>query len=545
MQSGRLAIVALLILLALMLPAAFAEAGAPYPYRLVWVWGNLDDSEGTGADLAAAPRFVQLVDVLQSMNVNGLVLPVNPAGAQFGRQLRQLRATSEILAKHGIGTYVYLHYAPPEEPSSPKNLKNCPYSLEFARRWNDLADKLFAGVPLLKGYVIKGTGYERIPGPTGCKCAVCSSKTEQEKVLKAISVLSESVRKHRGVIFYRTWMTGALQDKEYRLFAPLSGKLPDNVFLVSKIGYGDFGIKEIPHPLFGHVQPASQHIAEFQVFGEYRGRTYNPCEMVTNWGKWMRTNKDKIGGMIGDVVIGKDSLDHPLNMVNWYAFGRYAADPDASAEKIINEWSEKTYGKKAAHVVADVVKRTSAATWELMYFRGIWVQQHSWLPTPHYLDTRLRGPWVDLQRDPKLIGWGRPLDVFPAEEAAQYARDPNFELFVSRKPITPALLAELSAQQDRAVKEYETMLETWRQGKSLMPAKQYEQVEHLLKLSLNDARIWRQNVRAFIALLLGKDCKPEVSTMRDLAAKAAGTALTRQPLTEVLKGYAGRAVNGQ
>lgn len=368
--------------------------------------------------------------------------------------------------------------------------------------------------------MIKGTGYEDVPGPLDCKCSKCESKTEQERMLAALKVPSESVRKYNGVIFYRTWMTWALQDREYKLFAGLSGKLPKNVFLISKIGYGDFGVEEIPHPLFGHIQPRSQHIAGFQIFGEYRGLHYNACEMVTHWGEWLRiNNKDFVGGFIGDIEVDRDIFDHPLNMVNWYAFGRFACEPDAKPDEIIAEWAEATYGKDAVDVVSDVVKRTSVATMKMMYFKGVWIQNHSWLPTLNYLDTHLRGPWVDMKRDEKLIGWGRSLNLFPPDQSAKYAADPDFELFLERKEINPKILEELLRQQSEAVADYESMLARWRQGRGLMDERQYSSVEHLLSANVSDAKIWRLNTQAFISYLLGKDFEPFVREMECIACR--------------------------
>jgi alpha-glucuronidase len=553
-----LAVAILLMGLACTLSIGSNAASSPYPYRIVWMWEEMDGSllHIPGApsffsskdlsDPASVPRYVRLAEQLRSMKINGLVVSVSFDDHSFVNVLGQLRALSEFLKRYGIGMYLHVPYGYRVTKSSTavQPFPNCVYDPAFAKYYNDLADKLFAQVPLLKGYVIKGTGYEGVPGPLSCQCETCKSKTEAERMLEGINVLSRSVAKHNGVIFYRTWMTGALQDREYKLFAALSGKLPKNVYIVSKIGYGDFGIREMPHPLFGHIKPFSQHIAEFQVFGEYRGLSYNPCEMVTEWGKWMRANKNLTGGFIGDIEVGRDSFDHPLNMVNCYGFGRYASDPNASADEIIRTWSEQTYGKKAAGTVADVVKRTNAETWNMMYFKGVWIQQHSWLPPADYLDSHLRGPWADMKRDEKLIGWARPLDLYPADLAAKFAGDPDLELFVGRREITPKLMGELARQQDEAVKEYETMLAEWHSAKSLIGAARYRPVESMLEASLADARVWRLDAQAFANFLLGKDYAPQLAEMRRLAAENKGTRLVGQRIDGVLRSYNRRPAGG-
>jgi alpha-glucuronidase len=526
------------------------QAASPYPYRLVWMWEEMDGkllhvpgqpSFFSSQDMlhpASVPRYVRLAEYLRSTGINGLVVTVSFNDHSFMDKLPQLRATSEFLNGYGIRTYLHVPYGYRKgRGSSAQSPPNCVYDPEFAKYWTGLADKLYGAVPLLKGYVIKGTGYEGVPGPLSCRCKTCETRTGPERMLEALKILSRSVKEHDGAIFYRTWMTGALQDREYRLFAGLSGKLPENVFVVSKIGYGDFGIREIPHPLFGHLQPASQHIAEFQIFGEYRGLHSNPCEMVTNWGEWMREHKDMVGGFIADIEAGRDRFDHPLNLVNWYAFGRYASDPDVSPAEIIQAWSEQTYGKKAASAVAGLVKRTNVATSKLMYFKGVWIQQHSLLPSLGYLDSHLRGPWVDMKRDAKRIGWGKPLDLFPPAKAAKYAADPALELFIRRQEITPALMGLLSKQQDEAVGEFEAMLAEWRKARDSMEPDKYQPVERMLEASLDDARVWRLDVQAFINYVLGKEHQPQIAEMQELASKKKGTILVQHAINGVVRSY--------
>lgn len=551
LNSHRLGILGFVVVVVLGCGLECAQASSPYPYRLVWMWEEMDGSLlhipnepsfFSSKDMlhpAAVPRYVKLAEYLRSLNINGLVISVSFNDHSFLGVLPQLRAISEFFDKYGIGLYLHVPYGfRSDKAGAAQNFPNCPFDPEFARYWNGLADKLFREVPLLKGYVMKGTGYEGVPGPLSCDCKECRSRTESERMLHALQILSSSVREHRGVIFYRTWMTGALQDREYNLFAGLSGKLPANVFLVSKIGYGDFGIKEIPHPLFGHIEPRRQHIAEFQIVGEYRGLHSNPCEMVTNWGEWMCINKNSVGGLLGDVEIGGSQFDHPLNMVNYFAFGKYASDRDAKPDEIIKAWAEQTYGTKAANAVARVIKRTSAATSKMMYFKGVWIQQHSWLPSRDYLDRHLRGPWVDMKRDETLIGWGRPLDMFPADKAAKYAADPDLELFIGRKKITPELMALLCKQQDDSVAEYEAMLAEWRRAKGLIRADQYRQVERMLQASLDDSRVWRLNTRAFANFVLGKDYRTIVTEMEALAKKKNGTILVQRTIDGVVRSYA-------
>src|SRR5690606_35835576 len=41
---------------------------------------------------------------------------------------------------------------------------------------------------------------------------------------------------------------------------------------------------------------------------------------------------------------------HPFAQANWYAFGRFAWDPDADAREVAEEWVRQTWGNRPAVV---------------------------------------------------------------------------------------------------------------------------------------------------------------------------------------------------
>lgn len=509
-----------------------------YPHRMLWMWEEMDGkllhdqsqpSFFSREDLhepASVPRYVRFAELMQSMKINGLVVSVSFNDHSFMTIRPQLKALSEFLDDYGVGLYLHVPYGFYHKSKDLQEHPDCPYDPGFAAYYNDLAEKLFGDVPLLRGYVMKGTGYEGIPGPLSSRSPAAKGKTDAERFLKGLEVLADSVKPYGGEIHYRTWTTGAMQDREYALFKSLAGKTPDNVTLVTKMGYGDFGIQEIPHPLLGHLHPGTPHLAEFQVFGEYRGLHYNPCEMVTWWGEWMEANRDKIDGLMGIVEPGREEFDHPLNMVNYEAFGRYASEPGVSPEVILTDWAAKHYGPAVGPIVLDIVRRTSEATMKLMYFRGTWVQCHSILPSRSYLDSHLRGPWAGMGRDETRIGWGRPLDMFDEATAHRYANDPAFQCFVHRVPITDKLLSDMMAEQRDAVSIYKEMLEIWRTHEDKIPAALYEDLHQRLHDSYIDAQIWATNTNVYIRWLQGKDYAPLLKKMERLP-KEGGTRLAR------------------
>jgi len=73
--------------------------------------------------------------------------------------------------------------------------------------------------------------------------------------------------------------------------------------------------------------------------------------------------------------------DNPLNMVNYYGFGRMAWDPMLTTERVYQEWIAMTFGSSLASSVQEVVKQIfttseTAADNMCMYhgYRGVWYQ---------------------------------------------------------------------------------------------------------------------------------------------------------------------------
>lgn len=509
-------------------PELFATEKPAYAHRMVWMWEEMDKnllhiagktsffSRKDMLEPDKVDRYVRYAEFLQRLRINELCISVSFNSHNFMDILPQLRAMSEFLDGYGIDMYLHVPYGHDARKGGPQDHPNCPFDEGFAKYWNELADKLFGEVPLLKGYVMKGTGFEGIPGPLSDREGACAGQSDEALMLKAFEILADSVGQYGGTIFYRTWTTGALQDREYKLFKDLAGKTPSNLIVVSKKGYGDFGIREFPHPLFGHVHPQSPHVAEFQIIGEYRGLHRNPCQMVDVWGDWLSAHGDQIDGLMGIAEVDRETFDHPFNMVNWYAFGVYGWRPTADPEAIFRDWAVDFYGEQAAPVAMKVARMTELATQKLMYFKGVWIQLHSLLPNRTYLDPHLRGPWVYMKHDPDKIGWGRPLDIFPPEVAAEYAKEKDMQLFLNRSLITPELLATLSDHQRQAVSIYEKMLALWEAHRGTIPDAHYEEVRQDLAGLLADARLWALNTEVYIHWLQEKDYADLLSQMEEI-----------------------------
>src|SRR5690606_19696348 len=132
------------------------------------------------------------------------------------------------------------------------------------------------------------------------------------------------------------------------------------------------------------------------------------------------------------------------------------------------------------------------ASTDLMFFRGVMIQNHSKLPTIDYeLDSSLVGPWHDIPKAPDGH-WGRGHDVsmYPPEVAERIRKDPALLLWANRVPVAPELCDEAIAQTARAAELVKQMAREW----DALPHAGWEalhgRVGEQLSRNIVDAEVW-------------------------------------------------------
>jgi len=509
-----------------------------YDFRNIWIWDKVGEGFLKFENLKEPKKSIKLkkfVRMLASLRVNSLTLGASEIsrGIDPVKHLAEYDSFSRFLQEYGIDLYLQVFYSPPKSWVETHERPFCPYNPAFQQYWKELTDKLFNSITGLKGFVLKGTGYENVPGPLSCRCAKCLSKSSSERILKALQVIAEPLKKYEGKLIYRTWTTGAEQDVEFRLFKPVVRRkeFPENVYIATKKGYGDFLLREFPHPLIGYISPHTSHIVELQIWGEYRGSHYFPCSMTERWGEWFRHTREKIDGLIGIVKIHPQFYEHPLNMVNWYSFGRLAWNPAVSSEVILEDWAKLNYGKAYKSIVK-ILKMMTQACEKMMYMKGIWTQSHSYLPRLRYLDTHMCGRWSGLPRIPNKIGWGKPLYLYPSAQEETYSKDPNMLLFYSRVKISEELKKEALREKEEAIVLIEAAIEELNKIEPLLEPKVYGDLLRRFTMNLNDAKIWRDCIDLYFDYKLGKLTLNAVEEIWNKHKDSKGS-----PLTEAFKEF--------
>ena len=79
-------------------------------------------------------------------------------------------------------------------------------------------------------------------------------------------------------------------------------------------------------------------------------------------------------------------MDHPLNLSNWYAYGRLCWDPHLDPDEILSEWLTMEYGSAAVAFLPGL-KQTYPAAIGALFSRSGLTQCHSYVARYSYLDT--------------------------------------------------------------------------------------------------------------------------------------------------------------
>jgi alpha-glucuronidase len=150
----------------------------------------------------------------------------------------------------------------------------------------------------------------------------------------------------------------------YDQFEPLDGKFAANVLVQVKNGPIDFQPREPFHPLFG-AMPKTPLMLEVQITKEYLGFATHLAYLGTLFEEVLESDTyargpgstvakvvdgslhgSRLTGMAGVANIGSDRnwSGSQFDQANWYAFGRFAWNPEARARDVAEEWVRMTFG---------------------------------------------------------------------------------------------------------------------------------------------------------------------------------------------------------
>lgn len=340
------------------------------PTRMVDHWADLDRNVERGyAGLSIfhwdelpqlRDRYTDYARTLASVGINASVVNSVNANSDFlaTERLPGLAALAEVLRAWGITFHLSANYAAPmqltADDADPITTAD-PFEARVQAWWADKATEIYDLIPDFGGFLVKANS-EGQPGPLDY------GRTHAE----GANMLADAVAPHGGVIFWRSFVHGGFDDwSEYQfdIFQPLDGEFADNVIVQTKNGPIDFQVREPVHPLFG-AMPATKQAVELQLTQEYTGHEVHLCYLVPQWKEFLDFDttggngptvteivsgqaygQDDVG-LVGVLNFGSDQdwTGYQLGAANTHGFARLAWNPALSAEQIVTEWIQLTFG---------------------------------------------------------------------------------------------------------------------------------------------------------------------------------------------------------
>ena len=326
-----------------------------YAGRSLWKWDELPHR--------VDPRVIDYARANASLGLNGTVVNsvnANPKSLS-GEYLTKTAALADTFRPYGIRLYLAANFAAPKMLGELQTTD--PLDPVVARWWRAKADEIYSLIPDFGGFVVKANS-EGQPGPQDYK------RTHAD----GANVLADALKPHGGIVMWRAFVYNAEVDADrvkraYAEFVPLDDTFRDNVFVQVKNGPLDFQPREPFHPLFGALE--TPVLTELQITQEYFGHSTHLVYLAPLWreffdaetftkGPGSRVSKVVDGSLTGERRTGiagvantgsdRNWTGHHLAQANWYAFGRLAWNPDASAADIADDWIRMTWSRDPAVV---------------------------------------------------------------------------------------------------------------------------------------------------------------------------------------------------
>ena len=491
-----------------------------YAGQSLWDWWLLPDFSD--------PRYVDYARANASIGINGTVLNnVNAkADSLTAPYIAKAAALADVFRPYGIKVYLSARFSAPIEIGKLKTAD--PLDPAVAAWWRAKADELYRAIPDFGGLLVKANS-EGQPGPQDYH------RTHAD----GANMLAAALAPHHGIVMWRAFVYAHDNPEDrakqaYDDFKPLDGKFAANVIVQVKNGAIDFQPREPFHPLFG-AMPRTPLMMEFQATKEYLGQATSLAYLGPMFEEALRSDTLAKGpgstvakvvdgsldghaltGIAGVANIGRDRdwSGSTFNQANWYAFGRFAWNPEISSDAVAREWAAMTFAPKAA--VVDPVVRMMAGSREAVvdYMTPLGLAHQ--MATGHHFGP---APWIaDLKRpewNPVYYaragkdGIGFDRTASGSDAVAQYA--PAIARQLADPATTPerdilwfhhlpwsyrmksgrTLWAEMVADYDRGIASVASAGRTWATLERQVDAERFAKTAAFLRIEERDARWWR------------------------------------------------------
>ena len=328
-----------------------------YPLRMINAWDNMDGTvergyagrsmwfEGDRFDYDP-DRILQLGRLFASAGIN--VLCVNnvnvhqPAQHLIDSLLPDLAAFAGLLRPFGVRLMISIDFSMPLQCGLPTA---DPLDEQVAAWWRERARDVWAAILDLAGFLVKADSEHR-PGPNAY------GRTHAE----GANMLAQAVAPFGGKLVWRAFVYDCLQDwrntktdrpcAAFDIYMPLDGQFDGNVILQVKNGPYDFQVREPLSPLLLGMKRTAMAL-EFQLAQEYTGHQIDLYAMPPMFREiFDEMGKEKVQAIAAVSNLGRDRnwTGHPFAMLNLFAYGRFAWDPDTDPRCAIRQWVRLTYG---------------------------------------------------------------------------------------------------------------------------------------------------------------------------------------------------------
>ncbi|WP_371310366.1 alpha-glucuronidase family glycosyl hydrolase [Hyphomonas sp.] len=491
-----------------------------YAGQSIWDWHRLPGY--------VDPRYTDYARANASIGINGVSLTNVNADATVltPMYLDKVAALADVFRPYGIKLYLTARFSAPMELGGLPTAD--PLDPRVRAWWKAKADEIYTHVPDFGGFLVKANS-EGQPGP----------QDYGRSHADGANMLAEAVGPHGGIVMWRAFVYSAEEPEDrvkqaYTEFKPLDGQFADNVMVQVKNGPLDFQPREPFHPLFG-AMPQTPLMLELQITKEYLGFSTHLAYLGTLWEEVLEADTlesdagapvasvidgsvegHSLTGMAGVANIGTDrnwSGSH-FDQANWYAFGRFAWDPHASAEAIARDWAKLTFGREPALVdeIVSIMMMSRETVVDYMTPLGLvhlMGTGHHYGPAP-WVDDLGRADWTPYyyhRATKDAIGFDRT--ATGSDAISQYAEPLQREwadaattpdellLWFHRLPWTnkmrngETLWNSLVHHYDKGVAGVEDMQARWAVLEGKVDPERFAQVSDFLAIQHDEARWWR------------------------------------------------------
>jgi len=520
--------------------------------RVLNHWDNLDGSIERGYAGASLwrwqtlpayrdPRYGEYARADASIGINGAVLNnVNSSSAILTSEyIEKIAALAEEFRPWGVKVWLAPRFTAPEEIGGLKTAD--PLDPAVRAWWQAKVEEIYRRIPDFGGFLIKANS-EGQPGPQDY------GRSHSD----GANMYADLLAPHHGIVMYRAfvyddpgkdWKLDRIAEA-YRIIKPFDGKFRDNVIVQEKEGPLDFQAREPFAPLFG-AMPHTQMAVEFPVTKEYTGQgadlsytgfMYEEIYQSDTYayGKGSTVARivegvyghPKLTGVAGIANVGNDRnwTGSIFNQANWYAYGRFAWDPESRAQAVGEEWTRMTFGNDPVVVVTvlDMLMKSFPALIDYqqplgLNFLDIDKANTHYGPWLWYNEAR-RPDWGDVyfhRADEKGLGFDRSASGY--NSVAQY-NSPLKEQWGDPRTTPDDLLLwfhhvpwdyklksgrtlweELQFRYHRGVGAVEEMQKNWESLKDKIDSERFTAVNQFLVMQHRDAVWFRDAGLAYFA----------------------------------------------